>query len=77
MVLHVPLPARCALIGWVNWNANETKSEAGVLTEYFRKQNNTVRTIHPFHSVVAYGKYANDFAECNSLYIHEELNLSS
>ena len=49
------------------WNANETKSEAGALTEYFRQQNNTVRTIHPFHSVVAYGKYANDFAECNSL----------
>ena len=48
------------------WNAKKTKSEMGVLTEYFRNINGTVRTIHPFHSVVALGKYANDFAECTS-----------
>ncbi len=49
------------------WNAKKTQSEMGVLTEYFRNLNGTVRTIHPFHSVVALGKYANDFAKCNSL----------
>ena len=49
------------------WSAKETKSEMGVLTEYFRNLNDTVRTIHPFHSVLAYGKYAKYFVECTSL----------
>ena len=48
------------------WSATNTKSEMGVLTEYFRNQNGTIRTIHPFHSVVAFGKYADDFADCDS-----------
>jgi len=49
------------------WSAKNTKSEMGALTEYFRKQDGTIRTIHPFHSVVAYGSHAKDFATCNSL----------
>ena len=49
------------------WSAKNTKSEMGALTEYFRKQDGTIRTIHPFHSVVAYGAHAKDFATCNSL----------
>ena len=49
------------------WYAKKTKSEMGALSEYFRKLNGAIRTIHPFHSIVAYGKYAKVFAECNSL----------
>ena len=49
------------------WNAKKTQSKMGVLTEYFRNLNGSVRTIHPFHSVVALGKYAKYFAESNSL----------
>ena len=48
------------------WFACKTKSEAGILTEYFRGLPNTVRTIHPFHSVIAYGKFADDFLQCRS-----------
>ena len=49
------------------WSAKNTKSEMGALTEYFRKQEGTIRTLHPFHSVVAYGAHAKDFSACNSL----------
>ena len=38
------------------WNAKTSKSEMGVLTEYFRKLEGTVRSIHPFHSDAIYGK---------------------
>lgn len=49
------------------WNAKETKSEMGALTEFFRNLNDTVRTVHPIHSVVVKGKYAKDFSKCNSV----------
>ena len=49
------------------WSAKNTKSEMGALTEFFRKQEGTIRTLHPFHSVVAYGTHAKDFSTCNSL----------
>jgi len=49
------------------WSAKNTKSEMGALTEFFRKQNGTIRTVHPFHSVVAYGAHAKEFLTCNSL----------
>jgi aminoglycoside 3-N-acetyltransferase len=49
------------------WSARATKSNMGALTEYFRNLKGAVRSIHPFHSVVALGKYADDFAKCNSL----------
>ena len=49
------------------WSAKNTKSEMGALTEFFRKQEGTIRTLHPFHSVVAYGAHSKDFSTCNSL----------
>ena len=49
------------------WSARKTKSEMGALTEHFRQQNDTIRTIHPFHSVAVLGKYAKDFLKCSSL----------
>ena len=45
--------------GGSTWNQSETRSETGVLTEYFRKLPEVYRTIHPLHSVSAYGKLAN------------------
>ena len=33
------------------WNYYNTKSQAGVLTEYFRKNISEERTIHPIHSI--------------------------
>jgi len=49
------------------WDVKKTKSEMGALSEYFRKLNGALRTIHPFHSIVAYGKYVKEFKGCNSL----------
>lgn len=40
------------------WDAKETASEVGALTEYFRKNVATTRSIHPFHSVSAVGPMA-------------------
>ena len=37
------------------WNYNKTKSDAGVLSEYFRKNISNKRTIHPIHSVAIFG----------------------
>lgn len=37
------------------WDYNETKSEMGLLSEYFRKKIALKRSIHPFHSVCIYG----------------------
>ena len=37
------------------WYLNSTKSEAGILSEYIRKNENTVRSLHPIHSVCIYG----------------------
>lgn len=39
-----------------NWNYNYTKSDAGVLSEYFRKKISVLRSVHPIHSVAIYGK---------------------
>jgi len=49
------------------WSANSTKSETGVLSEYFRNLPDTGRTIHPFHSMCVQGKYANVFLECTNV----------
>ena len=38
------------------WNYNKTKSESGILSEYFRKKISSKRTTHPVHSVSIYGK---------------------
>jgi aminoglycoside 3-N-acetyltransferase len=40
------------------WSAKNTPSEVGALTEYFRKNIATTRSIHPFHSVSAVGPRA-------------------
>jgi aminoglycoside 3-N-acetyltransferase len=40
------------------WHEHNTPSETGVLTEYFRKLPRVRRTIHPIHSVAAYGRQA-------------------
>ena len=38
------------------WHQKKSRSETGVLSEYFRKKIATRRTIHPIHSVAIYGK---------------------
>lgn len=38
-----------------------SKSTVGTLTEYFRKQTDVSRTIHPTHSVAVWGKHKKDF----------------
>lgn len=51
------------------WHEHNTPSETGVLTEYFRKLPGVRRTIHPIHSVAAYGKQAE--------YLTSEIDTSS
>ena len=41
------------------FDVNSTPSEMGVLTEYVRKQKDSVRSFHPFDSWAALGKHAN------------------
>jgi aminoglycoside N3'-acetyltransferase len=41
------------------WSYNKTKSDAGILSEYFRKQISSTRTVHPVHSVCFFGKNEN------------------
>ena len=41
------------------WSYNKTESQSGVLSEYFRKEISSIRTIHPFHSVCFFGKNEN------------------
>ena len=38
------------------WSYNQTKSDVGILSEYFRKNISSIRTIHPIHSVSIFGK---------------------
>jgi len=38
------------------WSYHESKSETGILSEYFRKNIATKRTVHPIHSVSIFGK---------------------
>ena len=40
------------------WNYNNSKSETGILSEKIRNLNGTYRSIHPFHSIAAYGPNA-------------------
>ena len=37
-----------------------SKSKVGILTEYFRKQPDVSRTVHPNHSVAIWGKHKNE-----------------
>ena len=41
------------------WSYNKTKSEVGLLSEYFRREISSTRTIHPIHSVSIFGKNKN------------------
>jgi aminoglycoside 3-N-acetyltransferase len=47
------------------WFAASSKSNMGALTEYFRNNEASGRTINPFHSVSVKGKYASKFLSCN------------
>ena len=38
------------------WNYYDTKSDAGILSEYFREKISSLRTVHPIHSVSIFGK---------------------
>jgi len=49
------------------WYSNETKSQMGAFTEFFRKKSDVRRTLHPFHSICVKGKYENEFLECRNL----------
>ncbi len=42
------------------FDVDNTKSTVGVLTEFFRKQHDATRTIHPSHSFAVWGKHKND-----------------
>jgi aminoglycoside 3-N-acetyltransferase len=42
------------------FDVQETRSCVGAFTEWFRSQPNVVRSMHPTHSVAAYGKDAKD-----------------
>ncbi len=43
------------------YDVTNTKSTVGVLTEYFRKQPDVNRTIHPIFSVAIWGNHKNEF----------------
>ncbi len=43
------------------FNLNKTPSCVGALTEYFRQRKGTLRSLHPTHSISAYGKKAEFF----------------
>lgn len=45
------------------WKCNETPAKTGVFTEFFRKYPGVHRSIHPIHSVLAYGKHAEFFTK--------------
>lgn len=49
------------------WDYKTSKSEVGALTEYFRTNQLSARTIHPFHSLAVQGKLAKEFSTCRCL----------
>ena len=48
------------------WKSLSSKSETGILSEYFRKKIALKRTIHPLHSVSIFGKNINKIKFKNS-----------
>ena len=50
------------------WSCNQTKSDVGILAEYFRTNISSIRTIHPLHSVSIFGKnsFKIPIKHCNS-----------
>ena len=49
------------------WDYHNSKAETGALCEYFRKLPETLRTIHPFHSMAVSGPLAKRFEQCTNL----------
>jgi aminoglycoside N3'-acetyltransferase len=49
------------------WSYSKSKSESGILSEYFRKHIAIKRTVHPIHSVAIFGKDYNKIPDHNSL----------
>ncbi len=45
------------------FDVEKTRSEVGILTEYFRKQEGVIRTAQPNHSVAIFGKKKNELAK--------------
>lgn len=48
------------------YNSDHAKSEVGSFTEYFRKQPNVIRSLHPIFSIAGVGKHAADILTFNS-----------
>ncbi len=49
------------------WEYYKSKSDAGIFSEYFRKNISSLRTIHPLHSVCIFGKNKNQIKLKTSL----------
>lgn len=49
------------LDNYLIWDVNNSPSYNGAITELFRKSEGAVRSLHPTHSLVAWGKNAHDF----------------
>lgn len=45
------------------FSVKDTKSECGILSEYFRKMPGVIRSVHPTHSVCAKGRFAKELVE--------------
>jgi len=49
------------------FDLESTKSDTGIITEIFRKRKSVLRSMHPTHSVCAYGKFAEKIVEGHNL----------
>jgi aminoglycoside 3-N-acetyltransferase len=49
------------------FSAKDTPTDSGFFAEFFRKQPNVVRSVHPTHSVCGYGPYAKELLERHKL----------
>jgi len=50
-----------------NWCYRTSKSETGALTEFFRNDAKTHRTLHPIHSVAVKGPEQSKYASCSNI----------
>ena len=50
-----------------HWDLQRSKAETGALSEHFRTQAGTLRTLHPMHSLAVAGPHAQAFADCRAL----------
>jgi aminoglycoside 3-N-acetyltransferase len=49
------------------FDVRRTPSQSGLITEIFRRMPDVVRSLHPTHSVAAWGKYAADLTQSHHL----------